>query len=145
LQGVSAGYDDAYWALHGDFRIGRAKDQEVVLEDHSVSRCHADVRLTDQGWMLSDHHSTNGTYLNGELLQEPGHNLAQGDVLRCGRIVLFVAELVEGYSGEAQPSQDWREDEDDRFQRAAAAADPAARTHIRPLKPIGSRKRGRTK
>ncbi|WP_044507440.1 FHA domain-containing protein, partial [Mycobacterium simiae] len=48
-----------------DIRIGRATDNQVVLDDLLVSRYHAVVRRTGNQWELVDNHSANGTYVNG--------------------------------------------------------------------------------
>lgn len=52
--------------------IGRAPDNDVVLNEASVSRHHAKLQLNDDGTaIVADAGSTNGTYVNGELLREP--------------------------------------------------------------------------
>src|SRR5262249_11667990 len=38
---------------------------EIVLDDNSVSRYHAEIRATERGWRVRDLGSTNGTRLNG--------------------------------------------------------------------------------
>lgn len=95
LQGAIA-QSDTYWAMHHDFTIGRADDQDVVLENRSVSRAHAEITLTRQGWVLRDLDSTNGTFLNGERVGREGRVISSGDMLRIGTVVLFVADLIEG-------------------------------------------------
>lgn len=45
--------------------IGRAEDNMVVLDDASVSGHHAEVEQTENGLVLRDLGSTNGTKLNG--------------------------------------------------------------------------------
>ncbi|MER5641248.1 FHA domain-containing protein [Kitasatospora sp. NPDC002227] len=48
-------------------RIGRAEDNELVLEDLSVSRHHAELRARPDGrYEIADLGSHNGTYLNGQ-------------------------------------------------------------------------------
>ncbi len=52
--------------------IGRAPDNEIVLSAAGVSRHHARLTLApDAPPVLADLASTNGTYVNGELLREP--------------------------------------------------------------------------
>ncbi|MCC7492576.1 MAG: FHA domain-containing protein [Fimbriimonadaceae bacterium] len=50
-------------------RIGRAPDQDVVLEDRTVSRRHARLEVVDGRFFLDDAGSLNDTLLNGELVQ----------------------------------------------------------------------------
>src|SRR5438128_2186157 len=46
-------------------RIGRANDNELVLDDQFVSAHHAVLERRDGGWWLTDRDSTNGTLVNG--------------------------------------------------------------------------------
>lgn len=48
--------------------IGRRNDCAVSLFGTTVSRRHAQIRLEDGQYILSDLGSTNGTMLNGEIL-----------------------------------------------------------------------------
>jgi hypothetical protein len=66
--------------------IGRSRDSEIVIEDPNVSRQHAEVRKTIEGWMIVDLGSTNGVKVNGRRVQE--------EVLRPGdKITLGLVEL----------------------------------------------------
>ena len=44
--------------------IGRGRDCDIVIEDVTVSREHAELRRRDGGYVLVDGGSLNGTYLN---------------------------------------------------------------------------------
>ena len=46
-------------------RIGRGPGATLRLADVSVSRCHAELRHVDDGWMVRDLGSMNGTEVNG--------------------------------------------------------------------------------
>ena len=46
-------------------RIGRAEDNDIVLDDLSVSRHHAELRNIDGRYEIVDLGSRNGTFLNG--------------------------------------------------------------------------------
>ena len=49
-----------------NLRIGRAPDNDLVLDDLIVSRYHAELRSTPDGrYEIADLGSHNGTYLNG--------------------------------------------------------------------------------
>ncbi len=68
--------------------IGRSRDCDIVLDDAGISRRHAHIRPSAQGWAIEDLHSTNGVLLNGERL----HGLRQ---LHLGdRIELGSTEIV---------------------------------------------------
>lgn len=70
--------------LSGDeVTIGRAADATVSVPDTSVSRKHALVRKTEDGWAVSDLGSGNGTIVNGEQIAEE-QPLAPGDVITLG-------------------------------------------------------------
>ncbi len=68
--------------------IGRSRDCDVVLDDAGISRRHAHIRPTAQGWTIEDLRSTNGVLLNGERLRG-SHPLQIGD-----RIELGTTEIV---------------------------------------------------
>jgi Domain of unknown function (DUF1707)/Inner membrane component of T3SS, cytoplasmic domain len=52
------------------FTIGRTHDCDLRLTDLSVSRLHAELTRGEDGWMLCDLGSHNGTRLNGWLVRE---------------------------------------------------------------------------
>lgn len=66
--------------------IGRALDNDVVLEDIRVSRYHAEVRLRGDRFFLRDLKSTNGTHLNSETVVESA--LSDGDRISLGGVEL---------------------------------------------------------
>jgi FHA domain len=69
--------------LDGDIVLGRGDRAEIRLEDPFASARHA--RIYEQGniMVIEDLHSTNGTYLNEELLPMP-RPLHPGDRVRIG-------------------------------------------------------------
>jgi pSer/pThr/pTyr-binding forkhead associated (FHA) protein/tetratricopeptide (TPR) repeat protein len=56
-------------APHKEVSIGRAPNNTIILEDNSVSRSHAMLQLTNQGYLLRDIGSRNGTFLNSKKIQ----------------------------------------------------------------------------
>jgi len=53
------------FAFDRRFRIGRAAECEVCVENDFVSRVHAEVLFEDGSWWIRDLHSSNGLYLEG--------------------------------------------------------------------------------
>ena len=45
--------------------IGRSRDCDIVLDDAGVSRRHAEIAPTRDGWTVADLGSTNGVRVNG--------------------------------------------------------------------------------
>ncbi|WP_461031003.1 FHA domain-containing protein, partial [Streptomyces sparsus] len=64
------------------YTLGRDPQGDLVLEDARVSWRHATVRWGGQGWLLEDHGSTNGTYVQGRRVQQL--DLAPGTVVNLG-------------------------------------------------------------
>ena len=63
--------------------IGRGEESDIRLNDHSVSRRHALIEPTQEGYYVSDQHSTNGTFVNDKQLDN-SWLLQDGDYLRVG-------------------------------------------------------------
>ncbi len=63
--------------------IGRSRDCDVVLEDHNVSRRHAEVRPSGGSWIVRDLGSTNGVKVNGRRI-EGAQSLKRGDTIELG-------------------------------------------------------------
>ncbi len=71
--------------------VGRGKDCDVVLDDDSVSRQHAELSRDERGlYRLKDLESANGTFLNGKRLEGSQTQLVpEGARLRFGDIELL--------------------------------------------------------
>jgi len=74
-------------------RVGRAPDNDYVLGGAGVSRHHAELRYSDAGGaVITDVGSTNGTYVNGELVTQP-RPLKAHDLVTIGGFLLRVDGL----------------------------------------------------
>ena len=63
-------------------RIGRGLDCQIILTDPLSSRVHAVLWHDGQGWWVRDAGSRNGTFLNGQKIDEA--RLVDGCVLKFG-------------------------------------------------------------
>ncbi|HET7011330.1 MAG TPA: FHA domain-containing protein [Anaerolineales bacterium] len=80
----------SHWRLERDLLlIGRGEDCDIVVPDRQISRYHARVRRTTDGFVLEDLGSKNGTHLNGVLVHSASP-LQDGDVIQ----VAFALELA---------------------------------------------------
>jgi hypothetical protein len=69
-------------------RIGRGMDNDIVLNDPSVSRNHLALTRAVDGWLFEDLGSENGTYLDEEYVTQG--KVLHGQPLEVGRtIVVF--------------------------------------------------------
>jgi len=64
--------------------VGRSDDSDVVLDDVTVSRQHAEFLRGDPGWQLRDLESLNGTYVNRDRI-DGAATLSGGDEVQIGK------------------------------------------------------------
>lgn len=69
--------------------LGRSK-ANIPLKDGKVSRQHASIEETTEGYLYRDLNSTNGSYINGASVQSK--LLAPGDVITVGETMIRVIE-----------------------------------------------------
>ena len=62
--------------------IGRASDNDVILDDPLVSRHHCQLKLQHGAYGFADLGSRNGSFVNGQPVTEIA--LGPGDVIRVG-------------------------------------------------------------
>jgi hypothetical protein len=77
------------------FTIGRTRECDLCLTDLSVSRMHALLVRREDGWVLSDLGSHNGTRLNGWLVREPVP-VHPGDRVEFGSMTFVVQGDLPG-------------------------------------------------
>lgn len=88
--------------------IGRGEGSSLLIPDVSVSRKHASVRTNGQSYEICDHRSSNGTRVNGTLLEaETWRQLESGDSIEVGDTVLRIA-AVPAANGELTALPDGR-------------------------------------
>ncbi|HLY98845.1 MAG TPA: adenylate/guanylate cyclase domain-containing protein [Candidatus Angelobacter sp.] len=72
--------------------VGRGNANDLVLNDSSVSRFHAVVKLQDKAVVIADRGSTNGVILNGERIASD-REINNGDVALIGRYELRLENI----------------------------------------------------
>src|SRR5947208_14211970 len=85
LEGIDKGR--VFRDLRPPVTIGREEGNLLRLNDERVSRFHAKVQLDDNDYILTDLESTNGTRVNGAVVQI--RRLRFGDRVGVGRSVLL--------------------------------------------------------
>jgi hypothetical protein len=79
--------------------LGRDRRSDIVVNDDQASSHHADLvfRPEERRFILMDHNSTNGTYVNDSEI-EPRRDLAAKDIVRLGsHKFLFMPLCEEGF------------------------------------------------
>jgi len=108
LVGEHAGSEIRFELKAGVNRIGRAPDNEVSLNQPSVSFRHAELIEQQGQWTLTDLNSTNGTFVNDSRVETA--SLASGERLRFGEVECsFFRECPPGgqparHSGSGSPA-----------------------------------------
>lgn len=78
--------------------IGRGPENDITLNEHTVSRNHAQLQHQGLGeYVVTDVGSGNGSFVNGKRI-EAAHSLQHGDLITIGRIQL---EFQGGNSDDA--------------------------------------------
>jgi pSer/pThr/pTyr-binding forkhead associated (FHA) protein len=69
--------------------LGRSDETDVVLDDPYASEFHFRLVSSENGMMLHDLGSTNGTYVNGRRVSAPTQ-LRHGDTIQVGKTVMEI-------------------------------------------------------
>jgi hypothetical protein len=77
------------WTIEGEMIVGRDPSCSVVISDRQVSRYHARFTPSEDGVLLEDLASKNGTFCNGERLEQPVL-LSDGDLVQVSLVQHFV-------------------------------------------------------
>jgi pSer/pThr/pTyr-binding forkhead associated (FHA) protein len=76
------------FSLEGELTVGK-QGTTITLADSFVSTKHARIYQTDQGWLIEDMGSTNGTFVNKVKVVAPTP-LKVGDEIRLGKTTIEV-------------------------------------------------------
>ncbi len=111
LRGMNGPLKGRTWEAAELLRVGRLEQLEIVLDDSSVSRYHAEVRVTERGWRVRDLGSTNGTRLNGVRLGAGQWPVKAKDLLQFGEVSVVVEEVRDGEAAQPEPDTSMRVEE----------------------------------
>jgi pSer/pThr/pTyr-binding forkhead associated (FHA) protein len=75
----------------GANRVGRHPDNDFRIEHATISSVHCEIVLHNDGVLLRDLESTNGTFVNDEKVREV--QLAPGQIVRLGDVELLVETI----------------------------------------------------
>ena len=77
------------WQIERELILGRDASCDIVISDRQVSGFHARISFTEDGVMLEDLGSKNGTFQNSKRLEEPVI-LSDGDQVQISLVQHFV-------------------------------------------------------
>ena len=89
LIGFEGELDGQRWMLHHGLVLGREPSCDISIPNRQVSRRHAQISPSDEGVILEDLHSKNGTHKNGKPISGPVL-LVDGDVIHIALAQKFV-------------------------------------------------------
>jgi transcriptional regulator with GAF, ATPase, and Fis domain len=87
-----------YVVTKDTIRIGTAADNELVLNDETVSRNHAEILKTKDGYLIRDLNSTNGTFVGNVKVKEVF--LSASSIIKVGKTKIRFTpqdELIDIY------------------------------------------------
>lgn len=96
IEGVPPTYvlwNEQQFPLDSDLiRIGRAQQNEIVIDVNGVSRFHCQIKRQDGQLIIEDLNSTNGTLVGGRVLRQPYVLSAGDEVFICNEKLVFKAD-----------------------------------------------------
>ncbi len=84
------------------FTLGSGNNNDLVIDDATVSRRHCEINLTPDGYIIRDLGSTNGTYIQGVRIQSAF--LGTGSEFQLGETRLVFRPLQERQEFKISPS-----------------------------------------
>jgi len=78
---------DKFLMNKAKFTIGRNPESDIFLDDITVSRKHAILKKSDKDFMIKDSGSLNGSYVNGEIVDNI--LLKNGDRIQIGKYIFL--------------------------------------------------------
>ena len=96
--------EETRYRLEAVNKIGRSITNDIVLNSNLVSKEHADIIESDGSYFIIDKNSSNGTFVNGQIV-DSNIELLNGDIIEIGDYKIeFIEEII---------SESLSEDEDE--------------------------------
>src|SRR6186997_876687 len=102
LQGRDQG--KSFDLLNGSQTIGRDACNSIQICDIEISRRHAEIRKDEEGFLLVDLDSSNGTFVNAQQISQ--RPLANGDRIQLGGSLLLFTDVVPEQPAPLAPNVD---------------------------------------
>lgn len=93
LQGPTP--DEAFELTENHITLGRSLENGITINDGEISRFHCRFVRVNEGFLLEDLGSTNGTFINGKYVADASL-LYHGDIIALGKTVTLVYEIANG-------------------------------------------------
>ena len=91
LQAITGEFTGQEISIERDMLVGRDQDAEILLQPTDISRKHAALLFRDDHIWVKDLKSTNGTFVNGERVeQEQEIELHDGDMLQFASFMFMI-------------------------------------------------------
>jgi pSer/pThr/pTyr-binding forkhead associated (FHA) protein len=106
LIGQSGPLNGQRWVIEDEVLIGRDPTCDIVIADRQVSRFHTRMTFTENGTLMEDMGSKNGTYLNGDQISANTY-LQDGDSIQIALVqslVYLSSDATVPMQGEGTPS-----------------------------------------
>ncbi len=101
LRGVSGAYFGKTFPLRGATVLGRHSECHVCINADGISRKHAQITVEADGLTVKDLGSSNGTYVNGDKIEEAHLNVGDEVKLDTLRFLIQTPGMPEPASKEA--------------------------------------------
>ncbi|KXK01374.1 MAG: GAF/FHA/SpoE domain-containing protein [Acidobacteria bacterium OLB17] len=92
-------------ALDEELSIGRTPESDIVIADSGLSRRNTSIFRDGDDVLIVDERSTNGTFLNGEKLDDRPRIIRDGDTIRIGSSTTIRVEAGGTRTAETPPEQ----------------------------------------
>lgn len=89
-----------YPIMKSEMIIGRDPNTDVLINDAEISRHHAVIKVSPEGYTIEDLGSTNGTIINGQRIMGP-HVLHVGEMINLGEHIALIFEAQQEFDPDA--------------------------------------------